>query len=279
MRRLRRALLVSGIILFGLGSSVVHAEPDEALVFGIFPYVSPVQMVEFHSPLRAYLEQQLQRPVSLVTAPSFEEFVNRTRQGRYDIILTAPHLGRLAEVRDGYRGMVHTLHEVQGIYLVHKDSAILRLEDLEGKHITLVGRAAIITQMVEHQLRNLGLEDGRNVHFRFTRTHNNAMYAPLRGESEASVTGTLLWQKIGDRDREQMRVIGVTPSVPGFLLMAGSRISEAQRRQLTTAMLAFADTEAGRDYVNITGFNAFDLIKEGEMQALDPYIQYFLNNP
>ena len=87
--------------------------------------------------------------------------------------MTAPHLGRLAEKRDGYKRIAHTLHEVQGVYLTSKDSDIHNLEDLKGKLLTMVGRAAIITQMAEHQLRGLGLEDGKNITFRFTRTHNN----------------------------------------------------------------------------------------------------------
>ena len=263
------------VLVYILVSGPVYAD-EQHIQFGIFPYVSPGQLVKFHNPLRAYMEETLGVKVGLVTAPSFKDFVARTKQGKYDIIMTAPHLGKLAEVQ-GYKRIAHSMHEVQGIYLVRKDSDIKQLTDLKGKVITLIGRAAIITQMVEHQLKSLGMEEGKDYTFRLTRTHNNAMYAPLRGESDASVTGTLLFNKIGEQDRKNVRVIGKTPVAPGFLVMAGERITEEQRNKLMTALLNYINTPAGKEYLKTTGLVRFERITDQEMQDLEPYIQIFLN--
>lgn len=276
--RVMRNILPGLLLSLASFSPAFADQASQNLQFGIFPYVSPVQMVEFHNPLRARLQQTLGVDVTLVTAPGFKEFVKRTREGHYDIILTAPHLGRLAEVQSGYQRIAQTLHEVQGIYLVREDSPIQTLPDLEGKTITMVGRSAIITQMVEHQLKQLGLQDGRNVTFRITRTHNNAMYAPLRNESDASVTGILLFNKIGEKDRQKVRIIGKTPTAPGFMLMTGKRVSAAQHEKLADAVLNFARTPEGKKYMAVTGFKRFDPIDNAQMEALDPYIQYFLTN-
>lgn len=274
MRHWRWYLLIQLILVLMPGLSV-QAEEDP-LSFGIFPYVSPVQMVKFHNTLREYMADTLERPVSLVSAPNFREFIKRTAQGKYDIIMTAPHLGRLAEVRDGYRPMVHTMHEVQGVYLVRKDSDIHSLSDLRGKTITLVGRAAIITQMVEKQLADMGMQVGKDVKFNYTRTHNNAMYAPLREESEASVTGILLFRKIGSEEREEVRVIGKTPRAPGFMLMTHPRVEKQDHQKLKQALISFKNTEQGKKYFQMTGFHYFDPVTKGEMEFLDPYIQVFL---
>ncbi len=248
---------------------------DKHLQFGIFPYVTPGQLVKFHTPLVKEIERILATKVSLVTAPSFKEFIARTGQGKYDIIMTAPHLGRLAE-QQGYKRVAHTMHEVQGIYLVHKDSPIKELGDLKGKVITLVGRAAIITQMVEQQLNELGLQVGKDVTFRLTRTHNNAMYAPLRGESDASVTGILLFNKIGVKDRENVRVIGKTRVAPGFMVMTGKTVSEQQRQKLVQALLNFENMPEGKAYLTRTGFKHFKPITDEEMESLTPFIKIFL---
>lgn len=272
----RRVYLGLAALCYLLISQPVNAE-EKSIQFGIFPYVSPGQLVKFHNPLRAYMEETLGEKVSLVTAPSFKDFVSRTHEGQYDIIMTAPHLGKLAELQ-GYKRIAHDMHEVQGIYLVQKDSDIKQLTDLKGKVITLIGRAAIITQMVEYQLKSLGMEEGKDYTFRLTRTHNNAMYAPLRGESDASVTGTLLFNKIGEEDRKHVRVIGKTPMAPGFMVMAGKRISEAQRQKLTQALLNFINTPAGQDYLKTTGLKRFEPITDQEMQDMEPYIQIFLKN-
>jgi len=264
--------IAGSYLLFAM--SLAAAE-QHAIKFAVFPYVTPVQLVKFHEPLRALMEQTLGQRVTLITAPSFKEFIKRTHAGDYDIILTAPHLGRLAEVEDGYQRVAHTMHEVQGIYLATKASGIHDLHDLQGKVVTLVGRAAIITQMVEHQLRGLGLEDGKNIHFRFTRTHNNAMYAPLRGETDASVTGVLLWRKIGQHDRDKMQVIGKTPVAPGFMVMTRKDFDAGQRKKLETLLLSLRDLAKGRQYLETTGLRYFEKISDEEMTALDPYIRIF----
>ncbi len=252
-------------------------DPGGAVSFGIFPYVTPVQLAKFHNPLRDYLEETIGRPVVLVTAPTFPEFVARTQQGLYDYVLTAPHLARLAQVRDGYEPLVKTGHQVQGVYLVPKESPIRSLQDIRGHSIMMVGQAAIISQMVVRQLAELGLRDGENIEIRTTRTHNNAMYAALRGESDVSVTGILLYDKINLHDRDKVRVVGHTPGVPGFILLAGNDVAGAERTRVKAALIGFADTPAGKAYVEPTGFKRLLPIDEAEMESLQPFIARFLD--
>ena len=268
------------VVIFAIvfsGANAIAQQPQKPLMLGVFPYVSPGQLVKFHTDLKDLFEDALGRKVVLVTAPSLKEFVGRTKNSSYDYILTAPHLGRLAEARDGYRPIAHTMHDVQGVYLAKKSSNIFELKDLEGKVITLVGRSAIITQMVEKQLNGLGLYDGKNISFRITNTHNNAMYAPLRGESDASVTGILLWRKIGLAGSDsKVRVIGKTPVSIGFQVMAAKSSSESDSLKVQEALLNFHNTEPGKVYMDKTGFESFDIVSEQEKKDLDPFIQIFL---
>lgn len=269
-------------ITFGFlfsNSCLADLQQTKSVKLGIFPYVSPGQLVKFHTDLKNLFEQTLGKKVTLVTAPNFKKFVGRTRKSEYDFIMTAPHLGRLAEVRDGYIPLAHTMHEVQGIYLVSKTSNIHSLKDLKGKTITMVGRTAIITQMVEKQLAALGLHDKKNITLRFTKTHNNAMYSPLRGESDASVTGTLLWNKIGLKNiksTSQIRVIGKSPLSIGFQVMAAKQVTTPDLNKIKTALLGFHKTTQGKIYMKKTGFKYFDEISNQEKMNLDPYIQVFL---
>ncbi len=247
------------------------------VVFGIFPYVSPAKLVQFHRPLKEWLERILGRPVSLVSAPDFDTFVKRTAARRYDYILTAPHLGRLAQRRSGYQPIARTLHVVQGIYLARADSDIHSLADLKDKTITMAARVSIIFQMAEHQLKQHGLRDGIDITIRETSTHNNAMYAPLRGESDASVTGILLWSKLGQGHKAQLRVIGRTPEAPGFFFMANPGIPKGDVNRVREAVMQFHDTEAGATYFRTTGLKGFAPITNDMLQALDPYIQFFVH--
>lgn len=275
MRRLVQS--ASFVLALMLGPAYAMASENTPLVLGVFPYVSPVQLTAFHTPLKDHLAKSLKRPISLVTAPDFDSFVERTREGQYDIIITAPHLGRLAETRDGYKRLAQTRHVVQGIFLTRKDSDIHRIEDLRGKNLMVAQKVSIIYQMTEHTLREKGLVPGESVKIIETRTHNNAMHAPLRGEADASVTGTLLWRVLGEEQKDQMRVIGTTEEAPGFMLMANPRLSSQDIARIKNLLLDFHRAPGSEAYFAATGYEKFDPIDDRVMKRLDPYTRVLTN--
>lgn len=269
---LRFVSLVPALVL-GLSSAMASDKTE--LVLGVFPYVSPAQLAAFHTPLKDYLAKSLQRPMSLVTAPDFDSFVERTHKGQYDIIITAPHLGRMAEIRDGYKRLAQTGHFVQGIFLARKDSNIHKIEDLRGKTVMIAQRTSIIYQMAEHLLRDNGLVPGESVTIIETRTHNNAMSAPVRGEADASVTGTLLWQVLGEDQKDQMRVIGTTEEAPGFLLMANQRLPKQDIEKIKSLLLNYHKVAGSEVYFSTTGYKQFQQIDDKAMKRLDNYTRIF----
>ena len=259
-----------------LGPSAASAGEKPALTLGVFPYVTPVQLAAFQAPLKDYLANSLGLPVTLVTAPDFDSFIERTRQGQYDIIITAPHLGRLAETRDGYKRVAQTSQSVQGFFLARKDSGIRKIEDLKGKTVMIAQKVSIVYQMAEQTLREKGLVPGESVTIIETRTHNNAMQAPLRGEADASVTGRLLWVLLDDKQKDQMRVIGTTPEAPGFLVMANPRMSTQEIEKIRKLLLDFNKMPGSEAYFTTNGYEKFQPVEDRVMKQLDPYIRIFL---
>jgi len=265
---IRTVLLMAALALYPFCAAASEKTP---LVLGVFPYVSPGQLAAFHTPLKEHLATSLQRPITLVTAPDFLTFIERTRAGQYDIIITAPHLGRLAETRDGYLRLAQTGHAVQGIFLARKDSDIHSIEDLKGKSVMIAQKVSIIYQMAEQVLRQKGLVPGESVTIIETRTHNNAMHAPVRGEADASVTGTLLWRVLADEQKNRMRVIGTTEELPGFLLMANKRLAAPDVARIKGLLLDFHLVPGSEAYFATTGYEKFKHIDDRVMQRMDPY--------
>lgn len=252
-----------------------YAAEKTELSLGLFPYVTSTQLVQFHSPLKNYLSRILGVEVNLVSAADFETFMERTQKGEYDIIFTAPHLGRLAEKRDGYKRLVMTGHQVEGIFLAKKDSAINSLDDLKDKKIMVAQRISVIYQMVQHTLAQKGLIDGNNISIVETKTHNNALYAPLRDEADASVTGIILWETLGQEYKDKLKVIGTTGKVPGFVIMARSGMPAREQKKLQKALLDFENTTEGKAYFENTRLKGFHPIDNKTMKELDPYIKIF----
>jgi phosphonate transport system substrate-binding protein len=258
-----------------LGPSAWASEKTP-LTLGVFPYVTPAQLAAFHAPLKDYLARGLDRPVTLVTAPDFMSFVDRTREGQYDIVFTAPHLGRLAETRDEYKRVAQTSHTVQGFFLARKGSDIRKIEDLRGKTVMIAQKVSIVYQLAEHTLRENGLVPGESVTIIDTRTHNNAMHAPLRGEADASVTGKLLWYVLDDKQKEPLQIIGTTGEAPGFLVMAHPRLAARDIGKIRKLLLDFHLKPGSESYFTTNGFEKFQPVDDRAMKGLDPYTRIFL---
>jgi phosphonate transport system substrate-binding protein len=277
MTKIIKTLLYSFALFF---VSLAHtAEVTKQLSLGLFPYVTPAQLVQFHSPLKNYLSKILDIEVNLVTAPDFESFMQRTQKGEYDIIFTAPHLGRLAEKRDGYKSIAMTEHHVEGIFLARKDSAINSLDDLKDKKVMVAQRISLIFQMVQYTLAQKGLTDGKNITIIETKTHNNALYAPLRDEADASVTGIILWETLGQEYKDKLKVIGTTDSVPGFVIMVHPRVPMKIQKKLQNAIFDFKNTSEGKTYFEHTHLNGFQAVDSKIMKQLDPYTKIFAGKP
>lgn len=262
-----KSLLAALLLLFG---SLAHSM-DAPLVLGVFPYISRGQLVEYHNALKLYLEKQLHRPVELVTAPNFNDFVTRTQRGDYDLVLTAPHMARIAETRAGYLRLVKSGHEVTGIFLARKDSNIRKISDLKGKTLMIAQPISVIYQMAEARLRDAGLTPGVDVTIVDSPTHNNSLYAPMRRETDASVTGTLLWGNAEPEVRAHLVEIGQTHSVPGFVILANRRLPSGLVNQVQSSLLDFGKTPQGKVYFNTTGLKQFLKVDDKTMKQLDPY--------
>ena len=108
---MKRALwVISALaILFPPTLPAAPAAPQgETLTLGVFPYISANQMMEQLSPLCKRIEEALGKKVILVSAPDFMSYVDRTAKGEYDLVLTAAHMGNLAEKRDGWQRVVQS---------------------------------------------------------------------------------------------------------------------------------------------------------------------------
>jgi phosphonate transport system substrate-binding protein len=129
------AVRVFAGLLLAFACLAAKAQPE--LVFGVYPYLTATEIVDQYALLRDYVARITDRPVSMVSARDFPAFIDRTRSGDYDLVFTAPHMGRLAEIRDGWRQVVQTGFRMEIVILTRKDSRIRQLEDLRNRSISV----------------------------------------------------------------------------------------------------------------------------------------------
>ncbi len=262
--------------VFGLSSSALAAQNE--LVFGIFPYLSPRQMVEHFNPLRTYLARELGRPVALRSAPDFKAFAERTGRGEFDFIFDAPQLARLAQKRDRYLPLAQTGYQIVILAVTRKDSPVKKLADLRGGAISIGARMSITHQVMRSELLKAGLELDRDVKYLDTAYFSNVLQSVIRGDAAAGATGTLLWDSAPADERALLReIFRQKDPLPGFIIVANPRLGEAMLRRLQQALYRFADAPEGKAYFRTTRQVDFRPVDEATMLSLDPYTEILMN--
>lgn len=270
---------VIGGLLFGLAS--VWAAPP-AVTLGVFPYLSPSQLVEQLEPLRAYLEHTLERPVVLTSAPDFMSFVERTRRGEYDIAIAGAHMARLAQKRDGWRLLAMSGQQTVPVILTRRDSGITRLTDLRGKRLAVGSRHSITYLLAEQALARHGVRP-QQLTVLETATFSNVLQSILLGEAEAGVTPTLLWDNwvyANAAQRGQLSELyrAPPPNPPSFVVMVPPTASAEFAERLRRALLKIGDTPAGRDFLRQSQFHSLLPPDEKALARADPLIHVLIQD-
>jgi len=265
----RRGVLL-GLLLLAIGCHPA-AGADEPLVFGIFPNMTAKQIVETYRPLADALEKSLQRRVVIYTARDFTTFVERTRRGEYDIVLTAPHLAWLASQDAGYRPLLKYTQPVRGLLMVKTDSPIDTPEALRGRTIATADSIAVVVLAVQAELAARGLRHGIDYQTTDSGTHLNAVMQLINGRADAALLGLHPYNLMPPELRQQLRLVVETKPLSSLMYLTHPRLHDAETQAVRKTLLDFAATPEGQAFMQRGGYGAFTRVDGSELQAFRPY--------
>lgn len=271
LRRTRRSGLAA---LFGCLLLIVCRpvlSDDKPLVFGIFPHLTGKQIVVNYRPLADTLEKQLQRRVIIYSAPDFKTFVERTRQGEYDILLTAPHLAWLARQDAGYRPLLKYSQPVHGLLVVKADSPFDAPETLRGRTIATADPIAVAVLAIEAEMAAHGLKRTLDYTTTNSGTHLNAVMQVVNGRSDAAMLGVHTYALMSPELRQQLRVLAETPPLSSLMYLTHPRLGDDEAQAVRKALLHFATIPEGRAFMQRGGYGGFVEVDGSELHAFRPY--------
>jgi len=265
-----RKFLVLFLLLCGL---LPLARADDMPVLGVVPYLSARKLAELYEPMRLQLQRSLGAPVLLESAPDYQAYLARTRQGRYDIIATSPYFGRLAQLEHGYLPLARPLTNLEPLLVTRMDGP-QELEALRGKVISTSDKLANLTLAAHRYLAQNGLEPGRDVTIRPAGSHANSVQALLNGESEAAIISVTAMRQLHPGTTARVRIMKRLPQTTPLLYLAHKRLGQNRIDVLRSQLLQFANqTEEGKQFCKELGHDGLKDIAPGDMKALDPYVQ------
>jgi len=266
---LRRAFLL-GVLLLIVGGRPA-ASDDKPLVLGVFPSMTAKQTIEIYRPLASALEKHLRRSVVVYSARDFTTFVARTRQGEYDILLTAPHLAWLARQDTGYRPLLKYAQPVRGLLVVRSDSPFDEPDKLRGRTIAMADPIALAVLAIRAELAAHGLTHGIDYRTTDSGTHTNAVLQVINGRVDAAVLGLHPYNLTPPELRQQLRVLAETPALSSLMYLTHPRLRDTEAQAIRNALLRFAATPEGQAFMQRGGYGGFADVDGSELRAFRPY--------
>ncbi len=252
------------------------------LTIGLYPNLSSQRLFRLYRTLGNYLQQQLARPVQLYTAKSPRAFVEATRRGDFDIVLTPPHLAWLAEHESNYQPLATYAGTIQGVLIVAASSGLNSPAELRGRNIAIPDPLAFTTILGTIYLQQAGLSSEKGYHFLNRGTHNNAALAVINNEAPAAIVNILFFNQLSEKLRDKLRIIGATPAVKSFFFMANPRLPATTIQSAQDAILGFASTPQGRVFLDHSHFGRIlpaDAHNLAEMEHYGVEAQRLLKGP
>lgn len=262
---------LSWILLLLIAGIRPAISADAPLIFGVFPNLTAKQTIEIYRPLASALEKQLQRHVVVYSARDFKTFVERTRQGEYDILLTAPHLAWLAREEAGYRPLLKYTQPARGLLVAKANSPFHELDDLRGRTIATADPIAVAVLAIEANMAAHGLRHNLDYRTMDSGTHTNAVMQVINGRADAAMLGLHAYKLIPAESRQQLRILAETPPLSSLMYLSHPRLRDAEAQAVRKALLDFAATPAGQAFMQRGGYGGFANVDGDELRAFRPY--------
>lgn len=256
----------------------VAGETVSVLEIGVLPYVGLNELLQAYGPLARYLEQETGRPVRIVTARDYPDFLARTARHEYPLLITASHFARLAQQDNGYVPLLRPLTDFHVLLLVRRDAAVHQVADLQQARIATPGLLAQSTMLGRLALHTLGLKlsppHETGIRFVDAINHKNAMLAVIAGEADACVVSEGAFRHAREAEQQQLREIALPKQVKvkaiPVIYAASPLLPMVEREALNRLILHFVnDTPAGQGWIKGLKYDGLRPLNNMEMQAMD----------
>ena len=252
----------------------VVAQAMAPLEIGLLPNISVRTLLSQYQPLRDYLARVLHRPVHLSTAPDWSVFHQRMASTEYDLVATAPHMARLAQLDHGWQPVVQMLPDVKCLLVFAAARPIQAVAELRGKTLVLSNPQSLVVMTGLAWLTTMDLRGGQDFGLARTPTDDSAGSVLLRGDATAALMSASELKSMPEAVRDQLRILITFAEMPGFMILASPRVDAAMLSQIKQQLLAFGDADSSEaaDFMRATGFTGMREIAPGVLQSMDVYI-------
>lgn len=272
----RRMLVASALIgpVWLAGSPSAFAQrPENPLVLGVVPNVSARLILAAYQPMRSHLERELARRIDIATAPDFRGFAERALRGEYQMIVTAPNVGRVLQMDAGWEPIAIYEPQIPAVLVAGADNPLDAPAQIRGRALALANPQSLVALVGLQWLRGQGLVAGTDFSIALA-ANDDSLGAVLRsGEAPLAIMSMGEFRAKPEEMRKRLRIVSEIARVPGFLVMTAQAVDDATRRRLRSLLLAFPRSDEGRQFLALSGFSGIREVTDTDLRFLDPFVE------
>ena len=136
---------------------------------------------------------------------------------------------------------------LHGQIAVPEDSAIQKLEDLQGKTVVFAGREAFVGYRVTYGHL---LSKGIQVRTDFGGNQNAAFAQMFAGKAQATGSNSMLIDGYAEREKKKFRVLWTSEGYHDLALMASSKVPDKDLKAVSQAFLTMHKDPVGKDILH-----------------------------
>jgi phosphonate transport system substrate-binding protein len=248
------------------------------LKIGLLPGESAPTVLRLNEPLRAFLEQELGRPVELVVGANYAATGEALRFGRIDVA----YLGPVTYILQGHHAKLEPIARpshanvgptFQAVIIVPVDSPVRSLADLGGKSIAFGDPASTSgTWVPRHELLDAGLAAGRDYTKVVLGAHDAVARAVAGHKVDAGGLSMPIYRRlIGEKviDPSTVRVLAESQPIPEYMWTVRQGLEPNLRERLRSALLSVKDPRA----LAVFRATAFVEARDGDVDIVRRWVE------
>jgi phosphonate transport system substrate-binding protein len=220
--------------------SAVTVQGASELTLGVIPFKTPRVVRNLYLPLASYLSDALGVNVRILTARSYEEYMEHVYARQYDIIALGSGFYFKAHDKAGYQAIARGYPPFHSGIIVLKNSGITHLEQLKGKSMAAVnktGRGGYKLQ--KRALLKKGVDPEQDMMLTFKGDNDSVIFSVLDGEYVAgAIRLDTLQRPLFTKIKDTLRVVYKSPKNPQFPFAVRADMDQTLRKEILKSLTA-----------------------------------------
>lgn len=246
-----KTLLLATVMLSGFTLQA------QQLTFGIVPQQSAKKLAAKWSPILFHVSKQSGIELRFATAKNIPTFEKRLSAGEYDVAYMNPYHYVVFSESVGYSALLKQRNkQIRGVIVVHKDSPISSITELDGNTLAFPAPAAFAASIIpraELQKANINFTP------KYVSSHDSVYLSVSKGFFPAGGGVMRTLGNMPEDIRSQLKVLWKTPAYTPHAIATLNRIDEETRSKLAEAFISLEQSPEGKALLKSINFKGFEL--------------------